>query len=214
MARLNNLAIPFYGSQQELEMADQILLYISAATDLESERDILTRGVAEIPTDLAWRITLSPRGNEAIDTNALLKADVHLLLLGEDIRAPVGHEWIMARRAGRRPQPFLKEESQRTSAGQNFVRFVETSTSWEQFRNPLDLRLKVLLLLSRHILQKALPYSLSPTEVDRLQSWRRELEDGDTALNSATVGGAGESSLILSKERFVPSEGVLLGNDE
>ncbi len=194
-------------------MADQILLYISAAPDLESERDILTRAVAEIPTDLAWRITLSPRRNEAIQIEALLHADVHLLLLGEDIRAPVGHEWIMARRAGKHPQPFLKDEIQRTSAGQNFIRFVETSTSWEHFRDPLDLRQKVLLLLSSYIIQQAISFALSQNEVDRLQSWRRELEDGATPVNAA-VGGAGESSLILSRERFVPSGGVLLQNDE
>lgn len=214
MARLKNLAIPIYGSQQESEMADQILLYISAATDLERERDVLTRAIAEIPTDLAWQITMSPRGNEAIDINALLNADVHLLLLGEDIRAPVGHEWIMARRAGRRPQPFLKEDSQRTSAGQSFVRFVETSTSWQNFKDPLDLRQQVLLLLSGYIIQQAISYTLSQTEMDRLQNWRRELEDGATALNTDAVGGAGESSLILSRERFVPSSGVLLRNDE
>lgn len=195
-------------------MADQILLYISAATDLESERDILTRAVAEIPTDLAWQITLSPRGNEAIHIEALLNADVHLLLLGEDIRAPVGHEWIMARRAGKRPQPFLREKTQRTSAGQNFIRFVEASTSWEYFRDLLDLRQKVLLLLSGYILQQSISYALSQSEIDRLQSWRRELEDGASPVNAEASGGAGESSLILSKERFIPSEGVLLQNDE
>jgi len=195
-------------------MADQILLYISAATDLESERDNLTRAVAEIPTDLAWQITLSPRGNEAIHIEALLNADVHLLLLGEDIRAPVGHEWIMARRAGKRPQPFLRGKTQRTSAGQNFIRFVEASTSWEYFRDLLDLRQKVLLLLSGYILQQSISYALSQSEIDRLQSWRRELEDGASLVNAEASGGAGESSLILSKERFIPSEGVLLQNDE
>jgi hypothetical protein len=195
-------------------MADLIHLYISAATDLESERDVLTRAVAKIPTDLAWRITLSPRGNEAIEIEALLSADIHLLLMGEDIRAPVGHEWIMARRAGKRPQPFLRDETIRTSAGQNFVRFVETSISWRNFKNPFDLRHKVLFLLSSYIIQQTIPFNLSPTEVDRLQSWRRELEDGATPIKSEAVGGAGESSLILSKERFVPSDGVLLPNDE
>jgi hypothetical protein len=119
----------------------------------------------------------------------------------------------MARRAGKHPQPFLKDEIQRTSAGQNFIRFVETSTSWEHFRDPLDLRQKVLLLLSSYIIQQAISFALSQNEVDRLQSWRRELVDGATPVNAA-VGGAGESSLILSRERFVPSGGVLLQNDE
>jgi hypothetical protein len=73
-------------------MADRILLYISAASDLALEREVLSRAIVEIPTSLAWRIKQTPVGDEALDLEAVAVADVHLLLFGGDIRAPVGAE--------------------------------------------------------------------------------------------------------------------------
>ena len=87
-------------------MDQYFLLYISAATDMEAERDILARTVIDIPADVTWRIEQSPRGNEPIDLSAVTKADTHLMLLGSDIRAPIGLEWIIARQFGRQPLPF------------------------------------------------------------------------------------------------------------
>ena len=71
-------------------MADRLLLYISAASDLRAEREVLGRAVTEVPVSLAWRVVHSPGGDEPVDVDAVSRADVHLLLLGGDIRAPVG----------------------------------------------------------------------------------------------------------------------------
>ena len=89
-------------------MADRVLLYISAASDLALEREVLSRAITEIPTSLGWRITQTPIGDEPLDLEAAAQADLHLLILGGDIRAPVGVEWLAARRAGRIPTLFLK----------------------------------------------------------------------------------------------------------
>ena len=52
-------------------MADQVLLYISAASDLEREREVLSKAVTEIPVDLGWRIVQSPRGSQALEVGLL-----------------------------------------------------------------------------------------------------------------------------------------------
>ena len=82
-------------------MADQVNLYVSAAADLEHEREILGRAVTEIPVTLGWRIVQSPLRDDPVDLVAVVEADVHLVIMGGDIRAPIGREWMAARRAGR-----------------------------------------------------------------------------------------------------------------
>jgi hypothetical protein len=189
---------------------NQILLYISAAADLEPERDLLARAVTEVPVTLGWRIVQSPGGDEPADLEAVAQADVHLLLLGGDIRAPIGQEWIAARRAGRRPVLFLKQGILRTSAGQNFERFVAEQATWQPFRDGAELRWLVLKLLAGHLLAGVATYGLSAAELASLQAWRAELEETSAAVGQEARGVAGESGVVLSRERYVPSEGVLI----
>ena len=191
-------------------MVDTLLLYISAAPDLEAERDILGRAVTEIPVTLAWRIVQSPLRGEPPDLQAVAQADLHLLLLGGDIRAPIGLEWQVARRAGRVPVLFLKQDAPRTPAAHAFVRYLADQASWQPYKDSADLRLKTLKLLASHIQERMVYYTLSPDELERLRRWQEELESGKAAQVAETPGGAGESSVIFSRERYVPSQGVLI----
>jgi hypothetical protein len=195
-------------------MADQVLFYISAAPDLEYEREILGRAVVEIPVSLGWQIVQSPLRDEPADLDAVARAGVHLLLLGSDIRAPIGQEWIAARRAGHRPFLFLKQAILRTPAAYDFVRFVEEQAAWQSFRDGADLRRQVLRLLAGHLLQHAGHYALSPAELVRLESWRAGLQAEVPAGEQELRGGTGESGIVLSPERYVPSEGILLRPDD
>jgi hypothetical protein len=192
-------------------MPTQILFYISAATDLETEREVLGRAVAEVPVDLAWRVVQSPGGNGPVDFDAVANAGVHILVMGGDIRAPVGLEWQLARQAGRQPVALLKQDVTRTPAGQQFVRLVRDSQRWVAFAGAADLRRKVLILLADHILHHAVHYVLTPEELTRLTAWREELATHTAAVDEETRGGAGDSSILLSRDRFEPSGGVLLG---
>ena len=192
-------------------MANRAIFYISAASDLGMEREILGRLVTEIPVDLAWRVVQSPTGNGPLDLEALLEADVHVVLLGTDIRAPVGLEWQMARRAGRRPTVLLKEETLRTPAAQEFVRLVSRVQSWDHFRDNVELRQKVLVALVDYLLAHGMRFALQPDELAKLRSWRAEVLSESGAVDETTRGGTGDSSVVLSRKRFMPSDGVVLG---
>ena len=135
---------------------------------------------------------------------------MHLLLLGSDIRAPVGLEWLVARRWDRLPVLFLKSQVAHTPAAQEFIRTLAEVTAWRPFLDSADLRRQVLLLLSDHILAEALHYLLRPVELEKLQSWRAELARGGKEVQPEARGGTGESSVILSTERYIPSDGVLI----
>ena len=194
-------------------MVDRFLLYVSAAPDLRLEREILGRAVAEIPVTLGWRIVQSSHRDEPVDLEAVSSADAHLMLLGSDIRAPVGLEWVAAWRAGRPPVPLLKQGVLRTPAAQSFVRFVEERAAWRPFDDGVDLRLKALRLLADQILDRAAYYALSPVEMARLGSWRSQLEVEGPAMGYELRGGTGESGVVLSPERYVPSGGILVQQD-
>ncbi len=194
-------------------MVVPVILYISAASDLDDERDILGRAVTEVPVDVSWRIGQSPRRNNPIDGETLSKADLHLLLLGGDIRAPVGLEWLTARRAGRMPLPFLKQGARRTPAAREFVRYIEAQTEWRPFKDASELRRAMWRLLGDYLLRQAAVYALSHVELERLRAWRTGLESAPASAEEQPQGGAGESSVILSEGRFVPSEGVLIEPD-
>lgn len=191
-------------------MVDTLLLYISAASDLEHERDILGRAVTEIPVTLAWRIVQTPLHGEPPDLDAVAQAHLHLLLLGSDIRAPVGLEWQAARRAGRTPSLFLKQGAPRTPAAHAFVRYLGDQFTWQAYKHSPDLRLQALKLIADHIQDRPVYYALSPDELERLRTWRGELDADKTAQVDETPGGAGESGVIFSRERYIPSQGVLI----
>ena len=190
-------------------MVDILHLYISAASDLDLERESLSRLVAEIPVTLGWRVIQSPIHGEMLNTNAITEADVHILLLGSDIRAPIGLEWRLARHANRMPVPYLKENVVRTMAAMDFIRYLEDQTAWRKYKDNVDLRQQVQRYLTDHILAHASYFALRSAEIEKLTTWRKTLDTPEKQPPDLH-GGIGESSVVLSPERYIPSEGVLI----
>jgi hypothetical protein len=187
-------------------VSHQILLYISAGSDLAAEREVVGRAITEIPLDLGWRIFQTPGSGYRVDREAVELADLHLYLLGSDIRAPVGYEWAIAREAGHRPIPLLKTSVSRTPAGLDQVRYIGFQAHWFPFQHPSDLRWRILRLLSAYILFRASELELSLVELETLVAWRKRLYV--RPVDEETVGGAGEGGVLLSQKRYVPAEGV------
>ena len=78
------------------------------------------------------------------------------------------------------------------------------------FRDGAELRRLVLKLLVSHLLARAATYGLTAAELASLQAWRAELEEAPAPTEQEARGVAGESGIVLSRERYVPSEGVLI----
>lgn len=191
-------------------MVDQIVFYISAAKDVEVEREILARLTTDIPVTLGWRIFQSPIRGERLEPASVVSADVHILVLGTDIRAPIGVELTLARKSGRRIYFFTKSNVVRTPAAEEFIRLVATREEWIPYKDPQDLRLTVMKLLGDHLIENAVRYALRPGEYERLLEWRKELEEKKAEPEEETQRGAGASSVIFSRERYIPSQGILL----
>lgn len=182
-----------------------VTIYISAAADLMAEREALGRIIAGLPVTLAWRIVQTPLGADPLDLDAVRQADLYLLILGGDIRAPVGLEWYTANQARRPGYAFLKQGLARTLAGQAFER--DTGADWQPFTEVADLRRQVERLLVGHLLRYAIRYALTSVELERLTVLQASVQEREP---SAGDEGAGHSAVILSRERYMPNEGVIV----
>ncbi len=190
---------------QEMEMHQPVIVYISASAELAAERDALSRMIAALPVTLVWRIVQTPATDEPLDIAAIQSADVHLLVMGQDIRAPVGRELLVARQARRAVRAFLKKGVIRTPAGQEFIK--SAGVRWEPFQDARDLSQQVQQWLVKHLLQNAIAYALTSEEVEQLQEM---LAAAETEALTEEGQGADSSAVILSRERFMPSEGVIV----
>jgi hypothetical protein len=181
-------------------------IYISAAPDLMAEREALARMIAALPVTLAWRIVQTPVADvDPLDLDALGSADLYFLVMGSDIRAPVGLEWLMARRVRRSAVAYLKRGVPRTPAAQVFIN--DRSRVWQTFGDAADLSSQVQGVLTEHLVRHAIQYVLTPDEIAALEA----LPASDTATDRAGLGEeAGHSAVILSRERFEPSGGVVV----
>jgi hypothetical protein len=195
-------------------VVDTIKLYISAAQDLQSERDFLSRSITEIPVPLGWQIHLSPLKEKQISKETVREADIHLLLLGEDIRAPIGYEWYLSRRAGRTPAAFLKKSIPRTPAAQVFQRDISNQVKWNPFVDFQDLRLAALQHIGRYILSQEVYFTLESSNKAKLSDFISDLETIEPEIIEGAQSVAGEDSIILSRERFTPSDGILIQDPE
>lgn len=194
-------------------MVDLLRLYISAAPDLRFERDLLARSITEIPTSLGWTIKQTPGSDREPDLEAVADADVHLLMIGSDIQAPVGLEWVASRRAGNAVTLLYKASVPQTQAAQAFVRDLSKHGQWLAFADAAELRTRMLKLLADHLLARAARYDLDDQELKALRQWRKTLDDKAKKSVDDRRGGADESAVILTTERFTPSEGKLLRAD-
>jgi hypothetical protein len=185
--------------------SQSITIYISAAPNLMAEREALARMIAELPVTLPWHIVQTPTEAEPIDGEALLAADLFFLIMGADIRAPVGLELHMASRAGRPVIAFLKRGVPYTPAGQIFTR--QAQVTWRSFHDSANLRRQVQRVVIEHLLAQAIKYALTPDEVIQLEQRLK----ADTPAEQTVEGeGAGHSAVLLSRERYIPSDGVII----
>lgn len=181
-----------------------VIVYISAASDLMAEREALARMIAGLPVTLPWRIIQTSTGAEPLDLESLQAADLYFLVMGSDIRAPVGLEWLTARRAQRTVNAFLKQGVGRTPAGQVFIS--QTKVVWQPFTDAADLSRQARQVLTKHLDRYAIQYALTPAELEQLAALPKSEEKKET------IGGqeAAQSAVILSRERYTPSGGVIV----
>ena len=99
---------------------------------------------------------------------------------------------------------FLKQGIGRTPAGQIFIS--QTRVIWRPFTDAADLSRQTRQILAEHLTRYAVRYALSPTELEQLAALPKGQEQKETP------GGheAAQSAVILSRERYTPTDGVIV----
>jgi hypothetical protein len=193
-------------------MAERLRLFVSAGPDLETEREIIGQAVARLPVSLGWTIKRTPRRGQPLTPalEAIWACDFYVLLLGTDIRAPVGLELITARRARRTILALIKEETARTPAARVFIK--DAQLSWEPFRSGQELESLIQKTLAQRILEGAESYAINPVEWETLSALVEQPSHEEMAKHEPReAGGAGGGGVIIAPGRDLPPGGVMVG---
>lgn len=184
-------------------------LYVSISPDLGHEREVMGRAVAGLPVDVGWEVSYTPGPTDPnpVDPLTAARADVYVLALGADIRAPMGVEWTAARRAALTPLALLKEVPH-TPAAQEFVKTGDIA--WVNFKLGSELTPKLQLRLCQAILDRAARFQLSTPEWSTLQEFVKGLQEKQTSPAEDTRQGAGQGGVIFAPSREAGQGGVLI----
>jgi len=194
--------------------AHRLRLFVSAGADLEAEHEAIGRGVAHIPVpSLGWAIGRTPRRREPqfVAWEEIAAADLFLLILGRDIKAPVGVELLAARRAGRQVLAYRKNV-RRTQAAEAFAR--EAAVDWIEYDVPREVARLAQVALVETVLAQGPARRLPPVERDTLRGFLEGLRRGKVETPPLEeTGGAGGGGVILVPGKDLPPGGVLVGDE-
>ena len=190
-------------------MASRLRLFVSAAPDLEAEREVIGQAVAELPVSLGWAIKRTPKRGEPLTPalEAVEACDFYVLLFATDIRAPVGLEFYAARRAGKAQLAFLKDAT-RTPAARIFIRAAKVD--WITFRSDEELKALIQKALAQLMLERAQAFALNLNDLEMLSAFLEGLGREEEARLPEEARGAREGGVIIAPGRDVPPGGVLV----
>lgn len=189
-------------------MPEILRLYVSTTLDLDAERAVIGRTVADLPVKLGIEIRRSPQLTPIYDEvyERLANVDRVYFLLGNDITAPAGLEWDLAWRIDRRVLP-LRRSPKPTPAAQEFMRL--SPAPWLDYRTSSDLARIVTLDLALILRQADNRYGITVREIEQLERTVRQLEKMQVAP-APDPGGADGGGVLLDDGRREPLSGVLL----
>lgn len=195
-------------------MTDRLHIFASAGPDLEVEREVIGKAIASLPVSLGWVIKYTPVRGERVAPalDAVAASHFYVLVLGGDIRAPVGSELYVARQTGKRVLAFLKNVL-RTPAAHVFVK--DASLEWEYFRAADELGPLLQRALIEQVLEGAQTCGLSPVDWETLSALLVDLADQEKLEReqekaAPSYRGAGKDAVIVAPGRDLPEEGVLI----
>lgn len=195
-------------------MAARLRIFTSVAPDLRAEREIIGRAIASLPVSLGWVINSTPSAGERLGPamDAVAVADFYVILLGTDIRAPMGSEFVVARRTGKTILACVKDVLH-TPAARVFMR--DVSLAWKHYGAEEELGPFLQMSLIEQILKGAESYGISPLDWETLSALLSELRHREqlkpeTGKLPPGYRGAGKDAVIVTPGRDISQDGVLI----
>lgn len=171
-------------------------LYVSASPEMDPECELLGQMLAQLTPSVRWQIKRTPPAHDKTDPDwpALQSADFFVLLVGSDITAPVGVEYVTAREHGIPSFCYRNTGATPSPALSAFVRQVRTD--WRLYATPQAFAGDLRKQLVRRLIEGTPGYGLSLQEIERLAA---ELREDDEIERGAMDDrrGAGRGGVIL-----------------
>jgi hypothetical protein len=194
-------------------MAETLRIFVSATGELEAERAVIGRALADLPIEIGVEIRRTPLSGASYDDifEMIANVDRVYFLLGQDITAPSGAEWQLAWQLERSVFP-LRRPARLTPAAQDFMRLAGFA-DWTFFRSGSELMRLVTLDAIRILHHPKNRYGLSVHELELLNLRRAEIRKAMPhvgELPGGDPGGAEGGGVLLDVGHKDPSEGALL----
>ncbi len=191
-------------------MAEKLRIFVSATRDLEHERSVIGKALAELPVQIGAEIRRTPVEGASYDDIFELIANVDRVyfLLGADITAPAGAEWQLAEKLERSLYP-LRKATRVTLAAQDFMR-LGFFRGWTVFSNSAELERLVTLDLVRILNHPKNRYGLTLNELELLNLHANRIRATMPAPSAGEPGGAEGGGVLLDIGHEEPEEGELL----
>lgn len=194
-------------------MAETLRIFVSATHELEAERAVIGRALAELPIEIGAEIRRTPVSGASYDDifEMIANVDRVYFLLAQDITAPSGAEWHLAWQL-ERSVLALRKPMRLTPAAQDFMRLASFA-DWTFFRSSSELMRIVTLDFVRMLNHPKNRYGLSVTELELLSLRAAEVRSTLPAaggLPGGELGGAEGGGVLLDIGHKDPTEGELL----
>ena len=188
-------------------MAEPLRLFVSATRDLEQQRAVIGRALADLPVKVGIEIRRTPLRGASYETifELIANCDRMYFLLGQDITAPAGTEWDIARQL-EIPLLPLRRVVTMTPAAQTFLHLA--GMNWRSFSSDEELARIVVLDVIDLLLHPENRYGLTVGEIERLRAYRRTFSP--ERVTQGEPGGAEGGGVLLDDVRREPLEGKLL----
>ena len=195
-------------------MAETLRIFVSATSDMEAERAIVGRALAELPVKIRAEIRRTPAAGAKYDDlwELIGNVDRVYFLLGRDITAPAGAEWQLAIQLERSLLPLRAAHVRLTPAGQEFLH-KNPFVRWQEFDSAAELAQLITLDLLEMLNHRTNRYGLSITELETLRLHSERLQKRAAARAASMVhepGGAEGGGVIIDPLRSETAEDLLL----
>lgn len=195
-------------------MAEKLRLFVSATNDLEQERAVIGKAVADLPIQIGIEIRRTPAVGASYDDIFELIANVDRVyfLLGRDITAPAGAEWHWAWKLERSVWP-LAIPAVRSPAAQEFRR--NALLKWRIFHSHAELTRLVTLDLVRILNHPTNRYGLGVTELELLNLHARRIsrQTPTPTAPGGEPGGAEGGGILLDAAQMATLDGEELDSE-
>jgi hypothetical protein len=167
-------------------MPTRVRLFVSGGPDQELARELLGRALAELPINIGWMIKRTP------DIESVAETHLFMLLLGQDISAPVGLELWWARRT-EKPMLAYRSQGMRTPACNVFLQD-NADLEWTTYDGLPALKVAALRDLARFLTAGAERYGLTVPEAEALRAYLQRLGRAESVKVPTEAGRIGEGT--------------------